>query len=688
MTQTADLLFELGCEELPTSALKAAGKNLEAGIIKRLQQAGLDFESVHPIASPRRLGVLIRGLATRQPDQVLNLRGPSKAVAYKDGAPTPALLGFCRKQGIEPEQLQEVETPKGTWLEFQGVKHGLDSEALLPELLKEAVDQLPLPKRMRWGATRAEFTRPVLWLVAMLGQQVLALTLFDRTAGRQTRGHRVHSPDWIQIDSPADYFTLLESHRVIADFEDRAARVKALAQSLSTPELTVVTEPDLVDEVAALVEWPVPLMGQFASEFLDVPEEALVSSMKEHQKYFHVKHADGSLANYFVTMANLESKDPSLVVAGNERVLNARLADAKFFWDTDLKTPLADRLGKLDKIVFHEELGSLGDKSRRAGTLAATIAKTFGTDPSTAQQASQLAKCDLLSEMVLEFSDLQGLMGTYYARHEGYPADVAEALVEVYKPAGAKDSLPQTPVGSTIAVADKLDSLVGLFAINQPPTGSKDPFALRRAALGILRIVRSHGAEVDLAQWIQSAADGLSEYTKNSDTVAQVSEFVAERLKVMLQDEGIQAETYAAVLGAHPPLCPVTIASRCHTLQGALGGDDLRAVAAGGKRVANLLGKAEQLARAVDASLFETKQERALDQAVIQAQGELTTALANNDFATGLQILGSLRGPIDAFFTDVMVNDDRDAVRQNRLALLSQLSELFKQVADLSVIST
>lgn len=688
MTQTADLLFELGCEELPTSALKAAGRNLEQGIVKRLKAAGLEHGEVRGIASPRRLGVLIKDVIVRQPDQQITLRGPSKAVAYKDGQPTPALLGFCRKQGIEPEQLVEVETPKGVGLEYKGVKEGQESAALLPALLTEAVEQLPLPKRMRWGATRQEFTRPVLWLICMFGQDVLPLTLFDRVAGRQTRGHRVHSPDWIQIENPAEYFELLLANRVIADFGERADKVRALAQSLSTADLEVVTDADLVDEVAALVEWPVPLMGEFALEFLDVPEEALVSSMKEHQKYFHVKHSDGSLANRFVTMANLESKDPALVIAGNQRVLNARLADAKFFWDTDLQIPLADRLSKLDKIVFHEALGSLGDKTRRAAALAAQIAPKFGADPADAGKASGLAKCDLLSEMVLEFSDLQGLMGTYYARKEGYPAEIAEALLEVYKPAGANDGLPETAVGSSIALADKLDTLVGLFAVNQPPTGSKDPFALRRAALGILRIIRGAHITVDLAQWISASLAGLDQHSKNPAAGEEVQSFFVDRLKVMLQDEGVKAEVFAAVLGANPVFCPVTIATRCLALQEALGGDDLLAVAAGGKRVVNLLEKAKIENAAVDTALFETAEEQALHSALQSAESAIGQQLGDGDFKASLNSLAELRAPIDAFFDAVMVNDERDDVRVNRLGLLSALSALFKRVADLSVIST
>ena len=680
----ATFLLELGCEELPTSALKKAGVDLVKGIEAGLKAAGLNYTGVQGIASPRRLGVLIDQVDTAQPDKSIQQRGPSKAIGYKDGEPTPALLGFCRKLGIEPGELTEVETPKGTWLEYNGVQEGQATQNILPALIKTAVDQLPLPKRMRWGATRDEFTRPVLWLVAMLGGQALDLKLFDRSAGKQTRGHRVHSPDWIEIDDPKQYFELLKQNRVIADFNERANEVRRLAQSLSTDNYQVVTDADLVDEVAALVEWPVPLMGQFSESFLDVPEEALVSSMKEHQKYFHVKHADGSLANRFVTMANLESKDPALVVVGNERVLNARLSDAKFFWDTDLKTPLASRADKMSNIVFHEKLGSLSDKTDRAAGLAGQIATAFNADAEAATTASRLAKCDLLSEMVLEFSDLQGLMGTYYARHEGYPADIAEALVEVYKPAGANDDLPATAVGSTIAVADKLDTLVGMFAVDLPPTGSKDPFALRRSALGILRILREQQVHADLAEWISDSLKTLSGYQTNSEAQTQVEQFFLDRLKFMLQGEGVGAEVFAAVTVNLDGLRLMDIIDRCTVLTDALGGDDLLAVAAGSKRVSNILVKADEDLPNVDPGLFEVEAEKSLSEAVSHAQSELASA----GFKDALRILSSLRQPIDGFFDQVMVNDERAEVRTNRLALLAQLQGLFADVADLSQLSS
>lgn len=680
----ATFLLELGCEELPTSALKKAGVDLVKGIEAGLKAAGLNYSGVQGIASPRRLGVLIDQVDIAQPEKRIQQRGPSKAIGYKDGKPTPALLGFCRKLGIEPSELAEVETPKGTWLEYNGIQEGQATTDLLPTLIKTAVDQLPLPKRMRWGATRDEFTRPVLWLVAMLDGQALDLTLFDRAAGKQTRGHRVHSPEWIEIDDPKNYFELLKNNRVIADFDVRANEVRRLAQSLSTDDYQVVTDKDLVDEVAALVEWPVPLMGQFSERFLDVPEEALVSSMKEHQKYFHVKHADGTLANRFVTMANLESKDPALVVVGNERVLNARLSDAKFFWDTDLKTPLVSRADKMANIVFHEKLGSLSDKTNRAAKLAGRIAIAFDTDAETATTASKLAKCDLLSEMVLEFSDLQGLMGTYYARHEGYPAEIAEALVEVYKPAGANDDLPATAVGSTIAVADKLDTLVGMFAVGLPPTGSKDPFALRRAALGILRILRERKVNANLSEWIAAALENLESYRTNADTQTQVEQFFLDRLKVMLQGEGVGAEVFVAVTAKLDSLHLMDLVDRCVVLTDALGGDDLLAVAAGSKRVGNILAKTDREFSNVDPSLFEIEAEKHLSDAVTLAESEL----ANAGFKEALGILSSLRQPIDGFFDQVMVNDDRPEVRNNRLALLAQLQGLFAGVADLSQLSS
>lgn len=686
---TQDFLFELGCEELPTSALKKAGTDLVSAIEKSLKQTGLGFAGIEGIAAPRRLGVLVRDLQLKQPDQTLTLRGPSKAVGLDDnGQPTRALEGFCKKNGIQPAELTEIETPKGVWLEYRGTREGAMAADVMPALCAAAVDGLPLPKRMRWGSTRQEFTRPVLWLVMMLGDAVLPATLFDRQGGSKTRGHRVHSPDWIELKTASEYFDTLRANRVLASFAERRDKVKALAESLSADgQYRVITDSDLVDEVCALVEWPVPLMGEFDPDFLDVPSEALVSSMKEHQKYFHVVDAEGALTHRFVTMANLESKDPALVIEGNETVLRARLSDAKFFWDTDLKTPLASRAAQLDKIVFHEALGTLGDKTRRAGTLAAKIAPVFHVKPETAERASHLAKCDLLSEMVLEFADLQGLMGTYYARREGLDGDIAEALHEVYKPAGAADETPRTPTGQVIALADKLDTLVGLFAVGQPPTGSKDPFALRRAALGVLRIIDDRNQPVDLEGWIQAAFDGQGDHVTNGDAVAEVVQFFRDRLKVKLTGEGAKPEVFEAVMSAHVTLCPVTISARVNALSASLGGDDLAQVAAGSKRIANILSKSNGTPGAVEQTLFQHAAETELDAATQTASAAVANALSANDFTGALVALAGLRKPIDNYFDSVMVNDDDPAVKANRLATLASLQAVFAQVADLSQVT-
>ena len=687
---TQDFLFELGCEELPTSALKKAGTDLVSAVRSRLDKSGLSFSRIEGIAAPRRLGVLVRDLELQQPDQRIVLRGPSKAVGFDEqGQPSRALLGFCNKNGIQPGDLSEIETPKGIWLEYQGTQPGAAAAAVMPALCSEAIDALPLPKRMRWGSTRQEFTRPVLWLVMMLGEDVLPATLFDRQSGNQSRGHRVHSPGTITIETAGAYFDTLRAQRVIAAFGERRDRVKALAESESVAgQFTVVTDDSLVDEVCALVEWPVPLMGQFDPSFLDVPGEALISSMKEHQKYFHVVDPKGALTHRFVTMANLESKDPALVIQGNETVLRARLSDAKFFWDTDLKTPLASRAAQMDKIVFHEALGTLGDKCRRAGAIAAAIAPMFHVKPEQAEQASLLAKCDLLSEMVLEFADLQGLMGTYYARREGIASDIAEALHEVYKPAGANDDTPATATGQVIAIADKLDTLVGLFAVGQPPTGSKDPFALRRAALGILRIVADHGQAVDLGQWIDRAYQAQGSLATSPEAPVQVRQFFRDRLKVMLTGAGYKAEVFEAVMAAHPSLDPVTISARVRVLSDSLGSDDLVQVAAGSKRIANLMDKAAADGGAlVDPRLFAEPAENDLNSATEQARTAVKGALDNGDFGAALSALAALREPIDGYFDSVMVNADDSAVKANRLAALGQLQALFAQVADLSQVS-
>ncbi|MFP5506975.1 MAG: glycine--tRNA ligase subunit beta, partial [Gammaproteobacteria bacterium] len=484
---TRDLLIEIGTEELPPKALPRLSQAFTDGVRKGLEQAGLAFGAVHSYAAPRRLAVWIEGLAAAQSDREQIRRGPALTAAFDaDGNPTPGAQGFARSCGVAIEQLERLETDKGAWLIHRVMERGRGTGELIPEIVTQSLNQLPIPKRMRWGAGSAEFVRPVHWVVLLFGDTVIETEILGVKSGRETRGHRFHHPDTIYIGEPAAYAPVLETEgRVLADFAARreAIRGQVIAAGVAAGGRAVIKE-ELLDEVSALVEWPVAVLGDFETRFLDVPSEALISTMQDNQKYFPVVDAAGKLLPHFITIANIVSRDPVQVKAGNERVVRPRLADAAFFWNQDRKQRLEERIDKLGTMVFQNRLGTLLDKQKRVATLAGHIARHIGGVPQLAERAAMLAKCDLLTQMVFEFPELQGVMGRYYAQHDGEPTEVALALDEQYSPRFAGDRLPETATGQALAIADRLDTLVGIFAIGQPPSGDKDPFALRRAALG------------------------------------------------------------------------------------------------------------------------------------------------------------------------------------------------------------
>ena len=511
---TQDFLVELGTEELPPKALKPLSDAFTQGIARGLEEAGIEFGKVEAFAAPRRLAVRIRDLADSQPDKSVEKRGPAVKAAFDDaGNPTRALTGFATSLGVTPDQLDTLETDKGAWVVYRTVEQGKPTVELMPELVEQSLAGLPIPKRMRWGAHRTEFVRPVHWVVMLFGNKVIEAPIMGLTPGNKTRGHRFHCPKSLIVPTPNDYEVVLKQEGyVIADFAERREQIRAGVTELAEKEAggKAVIDEGLLDEVTALNEWPVPLMGRFEERFLEVPAEALISSMKEHQKYFHVVAADGEMLPLFITVANIESKDPSQVVSGNEKVIRPRLSDAAFFYETDRKTKLGDRIDALKPIVFQEKLGSIYDKSVRVAALAKKIADAIGSDPAQAERAAMLAKTDLVTEMVLEFTDLQGIMGQYYAANDGEPEDVAKALNEQYMPRFAGDDLPTTLTGCAIAIADRLDSLVGLFGINQPPSGTRDPFALRRASLGVLRIIIERELPLDLQTCCEWAEENFT----------------------------------------------------------------------------------------------------------------------------------------------------------------------------------
>lgn len=685
----ADFLIELGTEELPPKALRNLMNAFAEGITSRLTQAGLAFGDTQPYAAPRRLALTIADLPLQQPDETIERKGPALQAAFdKDGNPTKACEGFARSCGVAVADLTQVETDKGTWLVYQGVKPGKATAELLPEIVQQTLDTLPIPKRMRWGTSRNEFVRPVKWLLMLLGGQVVPAEVYGIKAGNTTRGHRFHAPAEIVISNAMDYAHVLKTQgKVVASYQERHQFIESqVKQAAAEKGVVAVIDSDLLDEVTSLNEWPVALVGQFEKRFLSVPAEALMSSMEEHQKYFPTVNADGQIQPYFVFIANIESKQPELVIAGNEKVIRPRLSDAAFFWETDKKTPLAARVEKLKTVMFQQQLGSVFDKTERLQKVAGYIAERIDASVSEAERAAFLSKADLVTDMVFEFTDLQGLAGRYYALEDGEPEAVAEALFEQYKPAGAGDALPQTREGMALALADRMDNLSGLFGIGQPPTGTKDPFALRRAALGVLRIIVERQLPLDLAELVEFAAEQHNELPKRQEVVSQVVDYVLDRFSAWYQDEGIRTEVFQAVRALNLTQ-PYDIDLRVRAVAEFSKLEQASALAAANKRVSNILSKVEgEVSDSVNEALLTESAEQDLFAAISAVRSQVASAVAVADYQTALTHLAGLREVVDCFFDDVMVMAEDSAVRNNRLALLAQLRAMFMQVADISVL--
>jgi glycyl-tRNA synthetase beta chain len=679
------LLLELGTEELPPVALDALSDAFADGIKRGLEAAEIPFAEVIALASPRRLAVQVTELAAKQPDRYVERRGPALAAAYKDGAPTKAAEGFARSCGVRVDQLIELETPKGTWLGFREQQAGESIAALLPAMLDKAIAALPVPKYMRWGDSRIEFSRPAHWLVALYGRDVIPAQTLGLTAGRATYGHRFHAPDAIALEHADDYMPALENAYVLADREKRRERIReqVLAEA-EVSEATAVIDEDLLTEVSGLVEWPVALTGSFDARFLEVPAECLISSMKANQKYFHLLDDNGSLKPLFITVANIESRDPDQVIAGNEKVIRPRLADAVFFFDTDRKRTLASRLPELNDMVFQHKLGTLADKARRSEVVAAFIADKIGGDEAHAKRATQLAKCDLVTEMVQEFAELQGIMGRYYAARDGEAESVAVALEEQYLPRFASDAIAQTPTGKALALADRLDTLTGIFGIGQRPTGAKDPFALRRASIAVINTLVKGELDLDLRELLTLATEQHSNLPKADTLVDDVLTYMLDRFRSWGQDDGISAEMYLAVR-KRPVTKPLDFARRLQAVKAFAQRDEAAALAAANKRVSNILAKQEHDgSTAVNGDLLSEDAETTLYQALGNRRESVAPLLASGHYMEALDALATLRGPVDNFFDQVMVMADDDAVRHNRLALLANLQALFLEVADIS----
>lgn len=689
--RTENCLVELGTEELPPKALKSLGEAFATQFEAALTQADLSFDSVSWFAAPRRLAVYVSGLAEGQADKVVEKRGPAVSAAFDaDGNPTKAAQGWARGNGIDVADAERLVTDKGEWLLHKAHVPGQSVVELLEGLINQAVSKLPIPKPMRWGNYNTQFIRPVHTLCVLYGSEVVNVSVLGLTSGRVVQGHRFHGEGRFELDYADNYASALEQQYVLADFEARKDKVRQqledAAQSLS---LKPDYNEDLLEEIASLVEWPVVLQAGFDEAFLAVPKEALIYTMKDDQKYVPLLDSDGALSNIFLFVTNIESRDASQVISGNEKVIRPRLADAEFFFNSDKKTTLESRLESLETVLFQKQLGTLKEKSERISALSAFIASQIDANETQAARAGLLAKTDLMSNMVMEFPDVQGVMGKYYALNDGEDAPVAEALYEQYMPRFAGDALPSSGVSASVALADKLDTLVGIFGIGQLPKGDKDPFALRRAAIGVLRIVTELSLPLDLETLVSKAIDVYGDKLTNAETQSQVVDFVLGRFTALLQDQAIAIDVIQAV-AARRPTKPADYLARVHAVDKFRALEEAEALAAANKRVANILAKQNVEVTDtvnIDESLLAEEAEKALYVELKAAQKEVDIAVPSQDYTRILTALATLRNVIDNFFDNVMVMADDEAVKNNRLALLSLLRQLFLTTADISILA-
>lgn len=676
-----DFLLEIGCEELPATSLVKLAKQIEQGILRELEKAELCFESSHCYATPRRLAVVVKGLDSKQSNRTLERHGPYTKDAYdKSGTPTLACLGFARSCGVSIDQLQQQQTKKGERVYVKVEQPGLPTNDLLPELIETVFKKLPLSKPMRWGNNEHKFIRPVHWVVAMLGRDLINCNLFGHHSTLETRGHRFHHPRALQIQSPQDYAAALYSPGyVIADFDKRKQHIRKHIEQTASPHHAIIDDA-LLDEVTCLVEWPVVLRGDFNKEFLALPKEALITSMQSHQKCFAVEDNQGKLLPYFILVSNIESKNPQTVIQGNEKVISARLADAQFFYQNDCKQPLADRIKALEHMLFQNKLGTLADKSKRVEKLANNIAPD-------SKRAALLCKCDLATDMVYEFPNLQGIMGYYYAKNSGESDACAIAIREHYLPRFSGDSLPETKQGCAVALADRIDTLTGILGIKLFPKADKDPFALRRAALGIIRIFIEKNIDQPLKKLLSLAAKHYGDCLTNKDVVENAFDFILERLKYWYIDQGVPVEVFESVLRC----CNDNLVDFNQRIQAVLVFQQLpeaEALAAANKRVSNILKKQNKLEipKRVNNKLFESEAEKQLALLLSEKNHIIKPLFSESNYEQVLSELSQLKDPIDTFFDEVMIMTEDKKVRDNRLALLSELRKLFTQVADISLL--
>lgn len=685
---TQNFLAEIGTEELPPKALKKLATAFAENVEQELNQAGLAFEKVEWFAAPCRLAVKVLGLAEAQPSKEIEKRGPAVAQAFDaEGKPTKAAEGWAKGCGITVEQAERIATDKGEWLVHRAVIEGQPTKNLLVGIIDKALAGLPIPKTMRWGDKTEQFVRPVHTVTLLFGAELIEGNILGVASGRTIRGHRFLGEREFTIENADQYPQLLkERGSVVADFNERKALILAKSQEKATALGGVADiEEDLLDEVTSLVEYPNVLTAKFEERFLAVPAEALVYTMKGDQKYFPIYSKDGKLLPHFIFVSNINPDDPSKIIEGNEKVVRPRLTDAEFFFKTDLKQKLEDQLPRLETVLFQQQLGTLRDKTARIEALAGEIATQIGADQTKAKRAGLLSKCDLMTNMVFEFTDTQGVMGMHYARHDGEDEEVAVALNEQYMPRFAGDNLPNSLVACSVALADKFDTLTGIFGIGQAPKGSADPFALRRAALGSLRIIVEKNLPLDLTDIVAKSAALFGDKLTNKNVVDDVVDFMLGRFRAWYESEGIAVDVIQAVL-ARRPTKPADFDARVRAVSHFRTLDSAEALAAANKRVSNILAKADIAIGEIDLTACVEPAEKALAEAVIALKGEVQPLIAQGDYTAVLDKLANLRQPVDAFFDGVMVNAEDQKLRQNRLAILSTLQGLFLQVADISLL--
>ena len=685
---TQNFLVEIGTEELPPKALKTLATSFADNVEAELNQAGLTFDKIEWFATPRRLAVKVLNLATQQPSKEIEKRGPAVSTAFDpEGKPTKAAEGWARGCGITVEQAERIVTDKGEWLVHRAKIEGQPTKNLLNDIVANALAKLPIPKPMRWADKTVQFIRPVHTVTMLLDGELIEGEILGVASARTIRGHRFLGEKEFEIQHADQYPQLLrEKGSVVADFNERKAEILAKSQAKATALGGVADiEESLLEEVTSLVEYPNVLAAKFEERFLAVPAEALVYTMKGDQKYFPIYDKDGKLLPHFIFVSNINPEDPTAIIEGNEKVVRPRLTDAEFFFKTDLKQKLVDRLPRLETVLFQQQLGTLKDKTDRIEQLAGEIAKQIGADEVKAKRAGLLSKCDLMTNMVFEFTDTQGVMGMHYARHDGEDEEVAVALNEQYMPRFAGDELPKSLVASAVALADKFDTLTGIFGIGQAPKGSADPFALRRAALGALRIIVEKNLPLDLEDLVKKSAALFGDKLTNQNVVADVVDFMLGRFRAWYQDEGIAVDVIQAVL-ARRPTRPADFDARVRAVSHFRTLDSAEALAAANKRVSNILAKADAAIGEINLSACVEPAEKALAEAVLALRIEVQPLIAKGDYTAVLDKLANLRAPVDSFFDNVMVNAEDPALRQNRLAILNTLQGLFLQVADISVL--